>query len=245
MAAALAVAPVQAASPSPAVEAVKAFEGVWEVRPMRRGGPGDRPQPDPGEAGARLAAKVQGLDRGDFAIYRIMTPAGRAAFEAMNPRDLPANNCRSGGVPTLVAVPTDQAWTLTGDGLSIHHDQFDTTREIRFDGHAPEGPPTALGRAEGAYADGVLTITTARFTAGLGALSRNAPGSAQRVVTERYRLADDGQSMTLEMTVEDPLYLTQPVTLRRMLRRAPAGTTIESFPCDVEASQRDLGTPAS
>ena len=222
--------------------AVKRFEGVWDVRPMRPPrGPRNRPPAPPNRAGAASRApSVEGLDGGDRRVYQLMTPEGRAAFDRMDPRDLPTNNCRSSGVPTLAAVPYSQEWSLEGDVLTIHHEEFDTVRQIYFDGRPADGPPTQLGHANGTFRDGVLTITTTGMKASLGALSRNAPGSDARAVTERYWLADAGAGINGEITVEDPVFLTQAIRLRINLVRAPEGTEVLGFPCDPEASRRHL-----
>ena len=222
--------------------AVERFGGVWDVRPMRPPrGPRNRAPAPPGRVGAASGApNVEGLDGGDRRVYQLMTPEGRAAFDRMDPRDLPTNNCRSSGVPTLAAVPYSQDWSLEGDVLTIHHEEFDTVRQIYFDGRPANGPPTQLGHANGAFSDGALTITTTHMKASLGALSRNAPGSDARSVTERYWLSDDGAGINGEITVEDPVFLTQAIRLRINLVRAPEGTEVLGFPCDPEASRRHL-----
>lgn len=221
---------------------VERFEGVWDVRPMRP--PGGRrnrpPAPNPNAGAASGTPNVEGLDGGDRRVYQLMTPEGRAAFDEMDPRDLPTNNCLSSGVPTLAAVPNSQDWSFEGDVLTIHHEQFDTVREIYFDGRPAAGPPTQLGHASGTFSDGVLTITTTHMKASLGALSRNAPGSDARSVTERYWLPENGEDINGEITVEDPVFLTRAIRLRINLVRAPEGTEVLGFPCDPEASRRHL-----
>ena len=222
--------------------AVEGFEGVWDVRPMRPPrGPRNRPRAPTRNAGAAISGpNVEGLDRGDQRVYQLMTPEGRAAFDNMDPRDLPTNNCFSSGVPTLAAIPSSQDWSLEGDVLTIHHEEFDTVREIYFDGRAADGPPTQLGHASGTFSDGVLTITTTHMKASLGALSRNAPGSDARSVTERYWLPENGGRINGEITVRDPVFLTQEIRLRTNLVRAPEGAEVVGFPCDPEASRRYL-----
>lgn len=118
------------------------FTGMWEARPPRGpGGPGGpnggppgggpgRGEPSAGQSfspplneddGKELGGPdIVGLDRGDRMTYRIMTPAGQAAFAAMDPRKLPANNCQSNGLPTLALVPDLQQWAIEGNSLRIH-----------------------------------------------------------------------------------------------------------------------------
>ena len=86
----------------------------------------------------------------------------------------------------------------------------------------------------------MLTITTTHMKASLGALSRNAPGSDARSVTERYWLSEDGRGINGEIAVEDPVFLARAIRLRVNLVRAPEGTEVLGFPCDPEASRRHL-----
>ncbi|MGJ8687954.1 MAG: hypothetical protein ACSHXZ_00410 [Gammaproteobacteria bacterium] len=218
--------------------------GVWDVRPARKRqeGEGER-SPRHGQTGNRAPVKmpdVEGLDVGDRAVFRIMTTAGRTAFASMNPRDLPTNNCMSSGLPTLAKVPNVQEWTLADDVLTIHYGEFDTFRYIYLDGRSAASSPTQLGHSTGEFANGVLTITTSNLTESLGALARNAPGSAQRTIKEVYQVTEAGRRISGTITIEDPLFLTQEIETSVNLLRAAAGTEVLSFPCDVASSQRYL-----
>ena len=220
------------------------FLGVWDVRPTRgqQQAEGER-RGAPEQTGNRAPLQmpqIEGLDVGDRAAYRIMTAAGRAAFAAMNPRDLPTNNCQSSGLPTLAKVPNGQEWSVAGEVLSIHYGEFDTVRKVYLDGRPADTAPSQLGHSLGEFANGVLTIRTSNLVASLGALARNAPGSAQRSITEVYQSSANGRRVSGTITIEDPLYLTRPIEVPLTLVRAAEGAQILSFPCDVEASQRYL-----
>ncbi len=235
--------------------------GIWEVSPHRPGPAGSgrerrRPAPGrPGQGGAQPGGHgpegddgkelggpdIEGLDRGDRMTYRQMTPAGKAAFEAMDPHDLPANNCRSNGLPSLIAIPDVQQWSFDGDVLTIHYADFNTRRTIHLNGAAaPAGQHTMYGYSVGSFDGGVLTVTTTGYTATPGGLGRNAPGSASRRTVETYRLSPDGQSIGGTLTVHDPEYLTHDLVLPIALTRNADLTSIEEVPCDIEASQRYL-----
>jgi len=255
-AAAVLVAAIADGTSSPAkADGLSNFAGMWEATPRGpgpggprgAGGPppggprGDRPPP-PGEEDASdlPGPNVEGLDRGDKMTYAIMTPAGRAAFEAMDPHALPSNNCRSNGLPSLAMIPDLQDWEVDGDKFTIHYADFNTYRPISLT-DADAGPPTALGHSVAKLENGVLTITTTGMTTALGGLGRNAPGSASRSVVERYSRSADGQRLTGTMTVHDPEYLTRDLVLPLSLSRAPADSEIPSdVECSVEASQRYL-----
>lgn len=238
----------------PAVAQVSAFDGVWQVDPRGRspggphgsggpGGPGGPPTPPQTDGGGpplpeNLASM---LDRGDKRIYGQMTPAGRAMFATFDPKVLPANNCKSPGLPSIAMTPNLQAWRVSGGKLTIHHEYFDTHREIALDSAAPmTGPHTALGYAIGKLSGDTVTIETTGLAPAWGGLARNAPSSDARIVRETYRL-DGPDTLRGQIEIEDAKYLNHPLRLSVTLHRAKAATEIVTFPCDLEASRRDAG----
>ena len=212
------------------------FSGMWEVQPGHRPHGNDGPSPQP------LPNEPKGLAPGDRRVRQMMTAAGRAAFDALDPRDLPANNCRSPGLPSIAMTPNLQEWKFTVDVLHIDHEYFSTKRQIFLDGrkHPDDIPHTAEGHAIGTIDGRTLVIETSLLAAMPGGLSRNAPGSDARVVTERYTLSEDGNSMHGRITIHDPKFLTRDINLEVKLVRAEPGTEIVFFPCDIESSRRDL-----
>ena len=86
----------------------------------------------------------------------------------------------------------------------------------------------------------MLVIETTGLEAILGGLSRNAPSSDARVVTERYRVLPDGKTMEGRIAIEDEKCLTRDIQLSIGLRRTEPGTELVLFPCDVEASRQHL-----
>jgi hypothetical protein len=246
------------------------FTGVWLVDRRRgRRGPEGRRRPPPnaprnggfGPGGPRglggsggpggpegedvkiEGVNVPGLDRGDRRTYDMMTDAGKAAFAAMNPLDLPANNCKSPGLPSIAMTPNLQDWRQSGDVLTIHHEYYDTVREIRLDRRShPAAVHTPAGDAVSWMDGDTLVIETTNLTAMAGGLGRNAPGSDARTVVERYRLSPDKQTLDGEITLNDPKYLTRPMMLHVAMTKQPEGTKIETFPCSIESARDYLGT---
>lgn len=241
---------------------LQAMDGVWQVSPRGRGTRGGGPDgPPPGMSGDRTGRgdramrgpppdgdgaglpgpDIEGLDMGDRRTYSIMTAEGRAAFEAMNPRDLPANNCRTNGLPSLVGIPDVQEWSVDGPVLTVHYADFDTYRTIYLDGRAAPADASHLGHSTGAFEGGDFVVTTTSVLASPGGLGRNAPGSGSRTYVERYHLDGGGQAVSGSVTIHDPLYLTQDIVVPIAFRRAEEGVIVpEGIPCSVEASQRYL-----
>jgi hypothetical protein len=201
---------------------------------------GPPPGAPEGDGAGLPGPDIEGLDRGDKLIWAIMTSEGKSAFEAMNPHDLPANNCKSNGLPSLVGIPDLQEWTFNGEVLTIHYANFNTVRTIYLDGRAPEGPPSLYGHSTGAFKDGELVVTTSNLVATPGGLGRNAPGSASRSYVEHYRISADGTQVTGSVTMHDPDYLTRNIDRPIGFQRAAEGSEIPIVGCSVEASQRYL-----
>jgi hypothetical protein len=64
----------------------------------------------------------------------------------------------------------------------------------------------------------------------------DVPSSAQKAVRERYSVSDDGSTLTVEYTIADLMYLTEPYTSRVELTRVPEGTQMYPYDCDVESA---------
>ncbi len=217
------------------------FEGLWQVVPnpprFARG---------PGQRGARsrpagTEADQKGLTRGDYRIRGMMTASGQAAFDQFDPLDHPANNCISPGLPSIAMTPNLQEWRFENAQLRIIHEYYSTKRTIHLEAEAPEDHQhSAAGFGSGRLEGDTLVITTTHLAPTLGGLSRNAPSSDARVVTERYRVLRDGEAMQGQMTIEDSKFLVRPVRLEVRLRRPEDGAELVLFPCSVEAARRHL-----
>ena len=217
------------------------FDGLWQVIPTpppfgRRQGMRDR-------EGRQLGfdADEQGLTRADQMVRSIMTDEGRNEFDKFDPLKLPANNCLSPGLPSIVMTPYLQLWSYDDGTLSITHEYFSTERKIYFDSpREANQPSSASGFAAALFEGEDLVITTKAFTPVWGGLSRNAPSSDARIVIERYRLSTDKQMIEGQLTIKDEKFLTRDLNLSVRLRRAEPGTELVLFPCDLDATRRHL-----
>jgi len=212
------------------------FEGLWQVERMPRLG---RIFDQTGRPLGFDADDI-GHTAGDYRVRGLMTEAGQAEFDKFDPSELPANNCISPGLPLIASASYLQEWKLDGDNLRITHEHYSTKRTIHLDTEAPEDlRPTRAGYATGSFDDNSLVVKTTGLTATFGGLSRNAPSSDARVVTERYQLLEDG-TMELQIAIEDEKFLTQPLQMPVRIQRAEPGAELILFPCDVEAARRHL-----
>ena len=217
------------------------FEGLWQAIPTRPRPPRGSEARTPGPRRPGAQADEKGLTAGDYRVRRMMTTAGQAAFDAFDPYELPANNCESPGLPHIAMTPYLQEWQFEGDTLRITHEYYSTKRTIHFDWEGPENiPKTPAGYATARFEGDTLVIRTTALAATLGGLSRNAPSSDSRVVTERYRVLQDGSGIGGQITIEDEKFLTRPIRLPLRLRRPEPEAELILFPCDPEAARRHL-----
>jgi len=169
-----------------------------------------------------------------------MTEAGQKKFDQFDPLELPSANCRTSGLPGIALIPELQEWSIHDGQLTIRHESYGAVRTVQLRGRPKEAAThTVLGQAIGKLNADTVVIETYNLAAGWGGLGRNAPGSDLRTVKETYRLVD-ADTIAGELELSDPLYLKRPLRIPVTLKRQPAGTHIEDFPCDVEVARRHL-----
>ena len=69
----------------------------------------------------------------------------------------------------------------------------------------------------------------------LGA-GKDVPSSPQKTVTERYTVRQDGRTLLLDYTVNDPVDLTQPCAGCLELTRVPDSAALCPYACDLESA---------
>jgi hypothetical protein len=70
------------------------------------------------------------------------------------------------------------------------------------------------------------------------------PSSTQKELIERYTVNEDGSVLTVEYTVTDPAYLSQPYTAKVVWHRMPFDSPIYDFTCDAEIATRSTQNAA-
>ena len=90
-----------------------------------------------------------------------------------------------------------------------------------------------MGRWDG----DVLVVDTRNFADHRSPYQIGVPSGDQKHVVERYRLTDDGTAIVAEFMLEDPAYLTGPMTHTRELIYSPQ-LEMSRFDCDPNSSSR-------
>ena len=132
----------------------------------------------------------------------------------------------------------------------LHHEYFAVIRTVPLGGEPVQSEPSGLfGYATVRLEGDSLVVETEGFpeqVAGLASIydpngrGGELPSSTGKRLTEHYSVTDDGTSLVLEYTVEDPEYLTAAFADRVVHTRLADGTPIENFECDVVAASRTI-----
>ena len=171
-----------------------------------------------------------------------LTPTGREQADAFDINDDPVLDCVPLGVPRLILATYSHQWTRHDDHIVIRKERSPQVRTIDLVRDTPPSDfvPNELGYSTGwIEADGTLVVETTGFTGTRWGNSRGLDSSAQKQVTERYRLIDGGFGMDVEYTIVDPVYLTEPVTIRGEYRKSADYAFVEEQ-CDAAVARRHL-----
>ena len=183
------------------------------------------------------------VDRGSDDV--VTTEKGRAAQLAYSVTAIPTAECIPYPTPFLPLMPYLNEIELREDTVIIRSEFFDVDRTVYMDGrgHPENGARTNQGHSIGRWEGDVLVVDTTRFEDHrIGnniplTDTRGIPSGAQRHVVERYRLSEDRTRLLIDFVVEDPEYLTKPLTAHIEWDYAPA---LELLPvdCDPEQARR-------
>jgi hypothetical protein len=138
--------------------------------------------------------------------------------------DDPIDNCYSPyGMPRLMGAAAGAAeFYVTPKQTWIIWDHMNETRRIHTDGRAKPSEdmkwPRVMGVSDGHWEGQTLVVQTQWMKEGIYDRS-GAPHSDQLVVTERITRTD-ASTITVEMTLDDPVMFTKPWQVTRHFRKA-------------------------
>lgn len=172
---------------------------------------------------------------------------GRAARDSFDPKHSPANTCEPMSFPDVYDAPFFLIEIeMTANEAVIRHEIYDIERHVPLDGSwAAADPDGWFGQVRGRIEDGTLIIESRDYPAsgwGLGIATHvlgggaDVPSSVDKTVTERYTVRDDGQTLEIEYTLADPVYMSADYTSRVELTRVPDDTEMYPYACNLEAA---------
>ena len=168
---------------------------------------------------------------GRFAPYRFppqdwpYTEKAQVLVDQFHESQNPINECEIVGPPRAMLMPMTHTFYRDGDDrILIDRDLWDQPRVIHMHPDAPLTAKNPWGHSTGRFEGDVLVVETTNFSANRWGLRIGVDSSERKHLVERYWLSDDGMMLHLELTVTDPEYLTEPMTMAHQWGQvAPVG----------------------
>ncbi len=162
---------------------------------------------------------------------------GQAMVAAFNEDNNPMVRCGNPGPPKAMLVPYPVSISrVDEDHLEFERELMAEKRIIHLDHDHDPGEPSRLGYSRGRFEDGALIVETTNFIADPWGSHTGIDSSAEKHLIERFELIDDGMYLMAEITLTDPVYLSEPVTfLHRWVKQADR--EVIQAPCTMEAAR--------
>lgn len=179
--------------------------------------------------------------------------AGKIARENFNAATNSSSECVPSNLPSLLMIPYVYEIKRSGNNIDIFHEYAQLRRPVTLGSSNPNVTDPSYGRRVGRYENDTLIIESDGFPALSAGLASgwepngngaDIPSSEQKELIERYTVNDDGSVLTLEYTVTDPVYLTEPYTAKVVWHRMPFDSPIYEFDCDAEIASRSTSNAA-
>jgi hypothetical protein len=146
------------------------------------------------------------------------TEAARASIEKVRAGAIESQaGCPRYPPPLLDDLPSVREIKLGEREVLIRFDTggVEAVRTIHLDraDHPASAEPSLLGHSIGRWDGATLVVDSVAFTPDARGISAiGIPSGPRKHMTERFTLAEDGLSLRRETTLEDPDYLTAPVS---------------------------------
>jgi hypothetical protein len=162
-----------------------------------------------------LLGRAMGSAVGD--LIAILTPLGKQIQQANEPTTDPKFYCQPYGFVREVTNPLPITISRDGEHLLVEYEEWSLLRSIYMDGrpHPEHHTPTLLGHSVGRIEDGALIVETGGITPDWFSDATHAGHSGELTAIERYTVHEDPRRLELEMTLEDPLILTEPYVVTK------------------------------
>lgn len=212
-----------------------------EIHPFYAASTRDRTLTPAESLEGRWAPSRQALGAAFGAMARWpVTPEGRAAQDELAADGL----CYVEPVPFLAVLDEMREIRIAEDEVVMHFDNSGdhVVRTIHLDAeHPADVQPSRQGHSIGWWEGDTLVIDTIAFEPDPSGLGGNVPSSPGKHTVERLTLTEQRTRLRYEITVEDPVYLTEPATLSQQWDHRPnLPFSPPSEACDPEVAERYL-----
>lgn len=132
----------------------------------------------------------------------------------------PALQCEEQGPPKATTLPYPIKISRPDENTIVMDYELRSGSRIIYLGDAPEpGEPTIWGHSVGRFEGDELVVETNNFLAQRWGNATGINSSDEKHLVERFKLTNGGMSIEMEMTVSDPMYLSEPHTFEYYLSK--------------------------
>ena len=198
---------------------------------LPRDSQGDQSDPEAGLFRVWVQAGSHPLNRGNPDLYP-MNDAGLSAYRAFVQAEASTlSGCTPKGMPTIMDNPFPYEFIESESIIEFLLEEYDVRRVIHMDRDSPPPgeAPSPQGYSVGRWVGETLEIETTLIDwpwinqAGM-------PQSPQSVIVERFTPVDSGSRLQYVMTITDPVYYSEPVTLEHTRVFNPQ-VELQSYDC--------------
>ncbi len=170
-----------------------------------------------------------------------VTEAGRAAMAAAGGVATPQKDCLPIGEPAVMFYPVATLIDVQDDRVDMTIDWLDSKRTVWLDGRAHPAATETFphGHSTGHFEGNVLVVDSTNFAPNPIGFSMSLPSGSGKHLTERFEVSADGKQMVYSGTMEDPEFLSAPVSWSGTWEYRPE-MQLSNEVCDLEAAQRFL-----
>ena len=214
------------------------FSGIWRAEGGRFGARGGNGMGagNPGQNRVSLGGQTQ-------AVGLPVTALGQAELDAWDVEDNPWFRCVTKTPPWIFSgVGAHKIIRESNDKITIRYEILDVERTVHMGTteHASGVELSHLGHSIGWFEGETLVVDTALFAPAQWGIGNGVSSSEQKHLVERFTLLDDGHRLKFDYTIEDPVYLTEPVSLSQTFSLNPDYPWQDEYGCDSEASSRHI-----
>ena len=171
--------------------------------------------------------------------FPVLNERGLAYQAAFDEALAPKYDCLPSSSPAIQYDPYMMEVVQWPDRVMFRYEKDDQLRTVWLDGRQPTVLDFSVqGFSVGRYEAGSLIVETTHFVFDVTGFDdyNGIPSSQQKKVTERYWREDEELKITL--TVEDPMFLREPVSYTTRWLPAPEGYKLQAYNCNAEDARR-------